>query len=295
MAVFSMLLLTGDPLAVLTTSGEAITPEQIAEMRHQLGLDRPLPVQYIDWLGKVLRGDFGRSVQTQRQVITEIISRIPVTLQLGGLAWLFSVFIAIPVGVTSATKRGSKLDLLATAGTIGGLAIPGFWLGMMLIVVFGVVLRWLPTYGFVSIFDNPIDGLKHLILPAFSLGLAMAAQNMRQTRSAMLEVLAQDYIRTARAKGLHERNVIWRHGLKNALLPVVTLMGLQIGRLLGGTVVIETLFAIPGMGRLMVHSILRFDFPIVQACVLVVGVAVLIANLATDLLYGYLDPRIRYT
>jgi len=202
--------------------------------------------------------------------------------------------LAIPAGIVASTRRGSKLDIFTTVLTIGGVAIPGFWLGILLILFFCVMLGWLPTYGFVNFLDDPWECVRHLVLPAFSMGLAGAALNMRQTRSAMLEVLAQDYIRTARAKGLRERRVIWVHALKNALLPVVTLMGLQIGRLFGGTVVIETLFAIPGMRRLMVDSIFLRDFPVVQACVLIVALAVLFANLGTDLIYAYLDPRIRY-
>jgi len=294
MAVFVLLLLTGDPVRAIIGVGEALDEEQIEAMRRQLGLDRPIPVQYAAWLGNVVQGDFGRSNHTKRLVIDEIKARLPVTLQLGFAAWLFSVVIALPAGIISATRRGSKLDITATVITIGGVAIPGFWLGIMLILLFSVTLRWLPTYGFVSFFDNPIQCLRHLALPAFSMGLAAAALNMRQMRSAMLEVLAQDYIRTARAKGLSEGTVVWVHALKNAFLPVVTLMGLQIGRLFGGAVVIETLFAIPGMGRLMVQSIWMHDFPVVQACVLIVALAVLFANLATDLFYAYLDPRIKY-
>jgi peptide/nickel transport system permease protein len=186
------------------------------------------------------------------------------------------------------------MDLMATVATMAGVAIPSFWLGIMLILLFSVQVRWLPVFGFVSFFSNPVEGFRHLVLPAFSLGLGAAALNMRQTRSAMLEVLSQDYIRTARAKGLHERTVVWRHAFRNASLPVVTLMGLQIGRLLGGAVIIERLFGIPGMGRLMVDSIFFADFPVVQACVLIIALCVVLANLATDLLYAYLDPRIRY-
>jgi peptide/nickel transport system permease protein len=294
MITFSLLLLTGDPVRAIIGVGESLDAEQIAAMEHQLGLDRPIPVQYISWLGKVLQGDFGRSNHTKRLVTDELKVRLPITLQLGIVAWLFSVLLAIPAGIISATRRGSKLDIFATVMTIGGVAVPGFWLGIMLILLFGVTLGWLPTYGFVNFFDNPVQFLRHIALPAFSMGLAGAALNMRQTRSAMLEVLMQDYIRTARAKGLRERTVIWVHALRNALLPVVTLMGLQIGRLFGGAVIIETIFAFPGMGRLMVYSIFLHDFPVVQACVLIVALTVLFANLATDLIYAYLDPRIRY-
>jgi peptide/nickel transport system permease protein len=292
---YSLILLTGDPVQARLGPGEAYDAEQIEYLRHKWGLDKPIPVQYAIWLGNAVRGDFGRSTITNRPVIDEIGERLLVTLQLGIAAWLFSVIIAIPAGVISAVRRGSKLDLLATIITIGGVATPGFWLGILLILLFGVTLRWLPTYGFVSLFDDPIQGLRHLILPAISLGITTAAINMRQMRSSMLEVLAQDYIRTARAKGLKERNVIWIHALKNSFLPVLTLMGLQIGRLFGGAIVIETLFAIPGMGRLMVTSIFNRDFPIVQACVLLIALAVVLANLATDLLYAYLDPRIKYS
>jgi len=293
--VFLLLHLTGDPIQLMLTGGEALDRTQIEMLRRELGLDHPLPTQYWMWLTKVARGDLGRSNKTQRLVVDELKVRLPVTLEVGLLAWLFSIVLALPAGVISAVRRASKLDLFATVITVGGVAIPGFWLGIMLILLFGVALRWLPTFGFVSMFDNPLQGLRHQALPAFSLGLGAAALNMRQTRSAMLEVLAQDYVRTARAKGLSEPVVIWVHAFKNAALPVVTLMGLQIGRLLGGAVVIERVFAIPGMGRLMVDSIFFADFPVVQACVLIVALSVILANLATDLLYGFLDPRIRYT
>lgn len=293
--VFSLLLLIpGDPVRMIIGVGESLDAEQMETIRHELGLDRPIPVQYVSWLGKVLRGNFGKSNHTNRPVIDEIKIRLPVTLQLGIFAWLLSIVIAIPAGIISAVERGSKVDLVATVLSMGGVAIPGFWLGIMLILLFGVVLGWLPTHGFVSLFDDPIKWIRHLILPVFSMGVVGAALNMRQTRSAMLEVLAQDYLRTARAKGLPERMVVWTHALRNSLLPVVTIMGLQVGRMFGGAVVIETLFAIPGMGRLMVDSIFLRDFPIVQACVLIVAVAVLFANLATDLIYAYLDPRIHY-
>ncbi|MDD5289234.1 MAG: ABC transporter permease [Dehalococcoidales bacterium] len=294
MLVFSMIFLAGNPVYALVGEGESLDDEQLAAISHELGLDKPIPVQYAMWLGKVIQGDFGRSNRSKCLVIDELTVRLPITLQLGAFAWLISIIIAIPAGIVAAVRHGSKSDTFATAMTVGGVAVPDFWLGMMLILLIGVGLRWLPTYGFVQFTDNPINWLKHLVLPGLSLGMPMAALNMRQTRSAMLEVLAQDYVRTARAKGLRERSVVLGHAFKNALLPVVTVMGLQIGRIFGGAVIIETLFAIPGMGRLMVSSILMQDFPIVQACVLVVAIAVLLANLGADLLYAYLDPRIKY-
>jgi len=294
LAVFLLLFLTGDPIRATIGIGADLTPEQIEIQRHKLGFDRPLYIQYFSWLGNVLQGDFGRSNYNGRPVLEEIGFRIPVTLQLGLLGWLFSVVIAIPAGIISSVRRGTRLDTTATIITISGLAVPNFWLGIMLILVFSVTLGWLPSVGFVSIFEDPIRGLRYLALPAFSLGVALAAANMRQTRSAMLEVLAQDYIRTARAKGLSEGTVIWVHALKNAMLPVVTLMGLQIGMLFGGTVVIERLFGIPGVGRLVVDSVFKHDFPVVQGFVLIAAVVCLLANLAADLVYAYLDPRIRY-
>jgi peptide/nickel transport system permease protein len=293
--VFALLLLIpGDPIRAIIGSSEALDAQQREILRKELHFDKPIPVQYGIWLGKILRGDFGNSNHTKRAVIEELKDRFPVTLELGFFAWLLSIIIALPAGIISAVKRGSKADFAATLLSIGGVAIPGFFLGILLILLFGVILGWLPTYGYVSIFSDPIKGIKYQLLPAISLGLAGAAMNMRQIRSSMLEVLAQDYIRTARAKGLAEGMVIWLHALKNALLPVVTIMGLQFGRLVGGSVVIETLFSIPGMGRLIVDSIFQKDFPVVQACVLIMALAVLVANLITDMIYAYLDPRIRY-
>jgi peptide/nickel transport system permease protein len=291
---FSTILLLGDPVTALVGKGEALDEEQMEHRRKELGLDKPIPVQYIAWLGKVLHGDLGKSTHTKRLVVDELRLRIPVTLELGIAAFLIGILIAIPTGIISATRRGSKLDLVGTVFAISGAAVPQFWLGIMLILLFGVVLGWLPTFGFESVLEEPIEGLRHLILPAFSLGAGMAAVNMRQTRSAMLEVLAQDYIRTARAKGQKERLVILVHAFKNALLPVITLMGLLIGRIVGGAVIIETMFSIPGVGGLLIYSIFSYDFPVTQACILLLAVGVCVANLVVDIAYGYFDPRIRY-
>ena len=293
--VFSMLLLIpGDPVRAIVGSGEALDKEQLEALRHELNLDKPIPVQYFIWLSRAVQGDFGRSNQTKKPVLVEIKNRLPVTIQLGLAAFLLSIVIALPAGIISAVRRGSRLDFAATVLSMGGVAMPGFWLGILLILLFGVTLHWLPTNGFVSLVDQPFTGLKHLILPAISLGVTGTALNMRQIRSSMLEVLAQDSVRTARAKGLAERSVIWVHALKNALLPVVTITALQIGRLLGGAVVIETLFALPGMGRLMVNAVFLRDIPVVQTSVLLVAAAVLLSNLIADLIYAWLDPRIRY-
>lgn len=294
MVVFFLLQLTGDPVRMFISAGVDLDAEQIEVMRHELGLDRSLPVQYGMWLGRALTGDLGRSTHTGRLVTDELKARLPVTFQLGIISWIFSGIIAIPLGVIAAIYRGSKLDMFATVTAISGVAVPSFWLGIMLILLFSVTLRWLPTFGWVNLWDNPIESLKYMAMPVLSLSLAGAALNMRQTRSAMLEVLMQDYIRTARAKGLRERTVIWLHALKNACLPVVTQMGLQVGRLFGGTVIIETVFMIPGMGRMMVTAIFGRDFLLVQGGVLIIALFIVFANLATDLLYAYLDPRIRY-
>ena len=294
MSVFFLLQLTGDPIRMFISTGVDLDAEQIEVLRHELGLDRSLPVQYGMWLGRALQGDLGRSTHTGRLVTDELKARLPVTFQLGIISWIISGIIAIPPGIIAAVYRGSKLDMFATVTAISGVAVPSFWLGIMLILLFSVALRWLPPCGWVNLWDNPIESLRYMAMPVLSLSLAGAALNMRQTRSAMLEVLMQDYIRTARAKGLSERTVIWLHAFKNACLPVVTQMGLQVGRLFGGVVIIETVFMIPGMGRMMVTAIFGRDFLLVQGGVLIIALFIVFANLVTDLLYAYLDPRIRY-
>ena len=294
MSVFFLLQLTGDPIRMFISTGVDLDAEQIEVLRHELGLDRSLPVQYGMWLGRALQGDLGRSTHTGRLVTDELKARLPVTFQLGIISWIISGIIAIPLGIIAAVYRGSKLDMFATVTAISGVAVPSFWLGIMLILLFSVALRWLPPCGWVNLWDNPIESLRYMAMPVLSLSLAGAALNMRQTRSAMLEVLMQDYIRTARAKGLSERTVIWLHAFKNACLPVVTQMGLQVGRLFGGVVIIETVFMIPGMGRMMVTAIFGRDFLLVQGGVLIIALFIVFANLVTDLLYAYLDPRIRY-
>ncbi len=291
---FSLLLLIGDPVSVMASRGEALDPEQLENLRIELGLNKPLPLQYTTWLGKAIQGNFGRSITTQRPVIDELKERVPVTLQLGVFAILFSLIIAIPAGLISAYKRGSKLDTVTTFVAVGGVAMPEFWLGILLIILFSVFLNWLPIYGFVNLWENPIESLRHMILPAATLGTSLAVVTMRQMRSAALEVFAQDYVRTARAKGLRERTVISRHVLKNALLPVVTLMGIQVGRIMGGAVVVETIFSISGVGRLLVTSIFSFDFPVTQACIFLIASGVCLCNLIVDVTYVYFDPRIKY-
>jgi peptide/nickel transport system permease protein len=293
--VFALMwAIPGDPVRAFIGPGEALDAQQLEVLRRQHHLDQPMVVRYLIWLGDALAGDLGRSTINNRLVAQEVGDRAIITFQLGLVSWIVAVLIAVPAGIVSAVFRGRPLDYLATIVSIGAVAVPGFWLGIMAILLFGVTLGWLPTQGYVSIFDDPLEGLRHMLLPAFSLGITSCALIMRQTRSAMLEVLAQDYIRTARAKGLAERAVVWIHALRNALLPVVTVLGLQTGRIFAGAVVIETLFRIPGMGQLMVQSIFQQDFTVVQGSVLVMAMAVLLANLVTDIAYAWLDPRIKY-
>jgi peptide/nickel transport system permease protein len=275
-------------------AGEQLDEKQLEIVRREYNLDKPLPVQYVLWLAKAASGDLGRSTTSQRRVGEEVAMRAGITFQLGLFAWLIGACIAIPAGIVSAVHRGRWPDMLATMGAVGAVALPGFWLGIMMILLFGVTLGWLPTRGYVPLGVDPLESLRHMLLPAVALGITSSAVVMRQMRSALLEVLAQDYIRTARAKGLARWATVLGHALRNAMLPVITVMGLEIGRIFAGSVVIETLFGIPGMGRLMVQAVFTRDFPVVQGCVLVMATAVLVINFATDILYAVLDPRIRY-
>jgi peptide/nickel transport system permease protein len=253
--VFALMqAIPGDPARALVGAGESLDEAQLAAVRKEYNLDKPVVVQYAIWLGHALSGDLGRSSINQRRVVDELKARAGVTFQLGVFAWLVAAALAIPAGIISAVFRGTKLDYLATTVSVGAVAVPRVWLGIMSILLFGVTLGWLPTQGYVSLADDPIDSIRHMLMPAFALGITSSALIMRQTRSAMLETLAQDYIRTARVKGVSDGAVIWIHALRNSLLPVVTVMGLEIGRIFAGTVVVETLFGIPGMGRLMVQA-----------------------------------------
>lgn len=289
------MMLPGDPALAFLGEGNIHDKVAYEAMRKELGLDDPLPVQYFKWLGRALQGDFGRSIRTHEPVLEGIAVRLPITLQLTAMALIIALSVAIPVGIISATRPNSKIDTAGTIFAIGGVAIPEFWLGILLIYVFAVWLRWLPPSGYVSPSVGLWPSIQSLLLPAVSLGLALNAVTMRQTRSCLIEVMQNEYIVTARAKGLSENVLVARHALKNALIPVVTIIGLQVGRLFGGTVVVETIFALPGMGRLAADSIFFRDFPMMQGVVLVMAVAVLLCNLITDLLYAYLDPRIRYS
>lgn len=291
LVVFSLILLIpGDPALALL--GDNATDEKLAQLRTQLGLDQPVLVQYWNWLMSAVQGDLGRSLFTGEYVSEAVISRLGVTFQVVITAMIFSFILGMFFAITSILKPNSWMDYVARFFGTLGTAIPNFWLAMLLVVLFSVNLGWLPATGFTSVMEHPIGFLKSVLLPAFCLGAFGAAQITRQLRSSLIEVLDSDYIRTAYSKGLLLWPVIWKHGMRNALLPVVTTVGLMFGNMLGATVVIESVFAIPGMGQLAVNSILQRDFPMLQGVVLVMVVLVLIINFITDVLYGVLDPRI---
>ena len=273
----------GDPALLML--GERATEEQLQLLRQEMGLLEPLPVQYARFLGAALQGDLGRSYRSGRPVMTEVLSRLPATAELAVAAVVIAVLIGVPVGVLSAVKQYSLLDNAGMLLALLGASLPSFWLGLMLMLLFAVNLGWLPPSG--------RDGLSSLVLPALTLGAGAAALITRMTRSSMLEVINQDYVRTARAKGLPEKTVIYSHAFRNALLPVVTVIGLQFGALLGGAVITETVFAWPGTGRLAVEAIRAKDYPVVQGAVLMLAFAFAIVNLLVDLLYAFLNPRIR--
>lgn len=291
--VFMLIHLTpGDPALILL--GEDRTPQAIAQIHEQLGLDKPLTVQYAIWLSHVVHGDWGRSVTTHEPVTMAITERLPATLELGTVALVWSLLVAIPLGTIAAVRRGSVTDQVATGFTVAGVSIPNFFIGIVLIFFLSVTLRLFPFGGYVPFTTDPLESLRHVILPAIALGTAGAAINMRFTRSSMIEVLNQDFVRTAWAKGASGRRVVFLHALKNALIPVVTIVGLQIGGIIEGAVVTETVFTWPGVGRLAVESIFNRDYTVVQGIVLIAAFSYMTANLLVDLAYAWLDPRISY-
>jgi peptide/nickel transport system permease protein len=286
-------LTPGDPVLIML--GEKATAENYQALRHDLGLDQPYPIQYLAWISHVAQGDFGKSLRNGAPVKGEIQSRLPATLQLGIAALLLGVVVALPLGVLSAVFRRSPLGFAASAFSQVGIAVPGFFVGLVLIYVFALSLRWFPPGSYTSFTDNPGEWLKRLILPAITLSLFGAATQTRFIRSGLLDTLHQDYIRTARAKGFSDAAVILRHALRNALIPSVTLLGLQVGAILEGAFIVESVFAWPGIGRLAVQSLGARDYPIVQAVVLLAVFVFLTANLLVDIAYAYLDPRISFT
>jgi peptide/nickel transport system permease protein len=287
-------LIPGDAIAARLGTSTALTAEQLAALRAYFGLDQPLHAQYWNWLTSLLRGDAGYSIRTGRPVLVEIVERLPATLELAVAATFVAVAVGLPLGLLSALRPGTRLDVVARMGGLVGLSLPSFWLGTLIIVLFSLHLRWLPnTGGYVDLLRDPIANLGLLLFPAITLGLGLAAATMRMTRSAMLDVLDADFVRTAAAKGLVRSLIVRRHVLKNGLIVVVTLLGIQVGQLLGGAVVVEEIFAIPGVGRMLLTAIVQRDYALVQGGVLAIAILFVLVNIVVDLLYGYLDPRIR--
>jgi peptide/nickel transport system permease protein len=284
-------LLPGDPAMIL--AGEDQDPTVVAYLRTKLHLDEPLPVRYAYWVGGVLRGDLGESVRSQEPVLHLVMQKLPVTVELALLAFVIALVIGIPAGVVSAVGRGTAWDYVANVFALWGISTPNFWLGILMILLFSVQLGWLPASGYVSPFEDLGANLAAMIMPAFVLGNAIAAVLMRHTRSAMLQVMSADYVRTARAKGLNERTVVLKHALRNALTPIITLGALELGTLLSGAVLTEQVFTIPGFGKLIVDSVFNRDYAVVQGVVLVTATAYIVLNLLADMAYFLVNPRLR--
>lgn len=294
LSVLSFTLLAmvpGDPVTAML--GLEASPEAIATLRAKFALDQPLPVRFLAWFGNLLQGDLGRSIQTGRPVLEMVVTALGPTLLLAGAALLVSLAIALPAGIVAATRRNRPADFAVSLVALCGLSLPSFWLGILLILGLSIAWPVFPASGYAPLLADPWAALRHLVLPAATLGVALAGASMRMTRSAMLEVLPADFIRTAHAKGLGPRRVVWRHALRNALIPIVTLVGIQLGQLLGGVVVTETVFAWPGIGKLVVDAIFARDYPVVQGAILVTATLFVLLNLATDLICVTLDPRQR--
>jgi peptide/nickel transport system permease protein len=292
MIVFTLpRLIPGDVVQLMLE--EKAYAKDIDELRAKLGLDRPIYIQYVEWMGRVVRGDLGESLWTRRPVVEELGRRVPVTLALGIMATIFAVIIAVPVGVISAARQDTMKDYAARSLAVLGLSVPGFWLATLVIVLPAIWWGWRPATGFTELSASPTQWLVQFILPAVILGIASSAAVMRLTRGMLLEVLRQDYVRTAWAKGLAERVVVMKHSLKNAVIPVLTVLGIQIAQILGGTVIIESIFGFPGMGRFLFEAIVQRDYPVIQGVNLVVVSVIVAINLVVDALYATLDPRIR--
>ena len=293
---FVMRVVPGDPAIALLEGdgGGSYTQQDLENLRAELGTDRNIAAQYVSWLGGIIKGDFGDSYWFKASVMTELGNRMPRTLELAVLAITLSVLFSVPLGIVSAIKPDSWLDLGARTFTIIGIAIPNFLMAILMILLLLAVFNWLPPLGYVELWENPLRNLQQMIFPAIALAIYDMAFIGRVTRSSMMEVLREDYMRTARAKGLAERVVLVSHGLKNAFLPILTISGWQFARLFEGAVIIETIFLIPGVGRILIEAIFHRDFPMIQAVIVVIGTGVLLINLVVDLLYGWLDPRIRY-
>jgi len=291
--VFALIHLTpGDPIDAMMA--ESLDAAVKADLRRELGLDQPISVQYLAWMGRLVRGDLGRSIRNGEPVIENVGRRIRPSLELALLAMLIALLVAFPLGMLSAARRNTPVDGAGTMFALFGICMPNFLIALLLIFLFGVTLRWLPISGYTDPLEDPVNGLRSLALPAITLGLALSAVITRTLRSSLLEALAEDYVRTARAKGVSERSILRRHALRNGLIPVVTVLGLQLGGLIGGAVITEYVFALPGVGRLVVDAVFARDYPLVQGVVLLIAVGFILSNLIVDLVYGWIDPRIRY-
>jgi peptide/nickel transport system permease protein len=291
--VFSLpRLIPGDVVQLMLE--EKAYAKDLDDLRAKLGLDRPMHVQYVEWLGNVARGNLGESLWTRRPVIEELLSRLPVSLELGVLALLFAVAMAVPVGIVAATRQDTLADYAARTMAILGLSVPGFWIATLVVLLPAIWWGWSPPIHFTEFSKDPWAHVSQFLLPALILGLASAAAIMRLTRAMLLEALRQDYVRTAWAKGLRERAVVLKHGLKNALIPVITVLGIQVAQILGGTVIFESIFGLPGMGRFLFDAINQRDYPVIQGVNLLIVSVVVVINLAVDAAYAWLDPRIRY-
>ncbi len=292
-----MRVLPGDPIRMLVSESASkdFTEQQIADLKKQFGLDKPMIIQYLNWVKGILHGDLGYSIMYRAPVAEEIVRRIPITFHLGILSFIVGLLIGIPAGVLSAIRRGKTIDTIVVTLSNIGITVPSFWMGLMLIYVFGLYLGWLPVQGYTSPFSDFWLNSRQMVMPVICLCLYPIASNARQTRSSMLEVFRQDYIRTAWAKGLKEQAIIIRHALKNGLIPVITLSAMGLSMIIGGSVIIETVFNIPGMGRLAVTAITNKDYPYVQGIVLIIATFIMLINIFIDLMYGWLDPRIRFS
>jgi peptide/nickel transport system permease protein len=291
----AMRLLPGDVVDLMVGMQTSASSEQRDALETRYGLDRPLVLQYTDWMGGILQGDLGLSMRSREPIISELKRKLPVTLELTVLSLIMASAIAIPLGIISAVRANSFVDLVARIIGVAGLSIPNFWLAIMLLLVASRYFSWLPSPVFTSFFDDPVENLQQLWMPAVALGLAMMANLMRMTRSVMLDVLGQDYVRVARSKGLAEFAVVLRHALKNASIPIVTLIGMNAGYLIGGTVIVEQIFGLPGIGWMITNAIFQRDYTTVQSVVLVTGLLFALVNLGVDVLYAFLDPRIRFS
>ncbi|MCS5567233.1 MAG: ABC transporter permease [Pseudomonadales bacterium] len=290
----SMRLIPGDVIDLMLAQNDIVTGQDRAKIEAALGLDQPVYIQYFRWIGDALTGDLGSSLWQNVPVTDQLLVSLPITFELGLLALIVALSVSIPIGVYSAMRQDTAGDYVARSFSLLMLAIPSFWLGTLVMVFPSVWWRWAPELEYIPFFDDPITNLKHMIIPAILLGLSMSAVTMRMTRTMMLEVMRQDYIRTARAKGVGEKLLVMRHALRNGLIPVITLIGLQAPLLIGGAVILEQIFVVPGMGLLLLEAVFQRDYPVISGVFLVVGVGVLVINLLVDLSYGWLDPKVRH-